>query len=106
MDKLQSDYAKKGEALQEPEGAFDLARQRDEEMGKVLDGLFDAPVCAAAFGDMSPCAFASGFPVWLNMMLAIVDEMDGNIGDIKSQAEARIAKYKAKYQKYTARYHK
>ena len=106
MDKLQSDYSKKGEELQGPEGAFDLARERDEKMAEALDGLFNAPVCAAVFGDMSLCAFARGFPVWLNLMLTIVDEMDDNIGDIKNQAEARIAKYKAKYQKYTARYHK
>lgn len=106
MDKLQSDYAKKGEELQGPEGAFDLARERDEKMAEALDSLFNAPVCDAVFGDMSLCAFASGFPVWLNLMLTIVDEMDDNIGDIKNQAEARIAKYKAKYQKYTARYHK
>lgn len=106
MDKLQSDYAKKGEELQGPEGAFDLARERDEKMAEVLDGLFNAPVCSAVFGDMSLCAFASGFPVWLNLMLTIVDEMDDNIGDIKNQAETRITKYKAKYQKYTAWYHK
>lgn len=106
MDKTMNDYAKKGEELQGPEGAFDMARERDEKMAEVLDGLFNAPVCAAVFGDMSLCAFASGFPVWLNLMLTIVDEMDDNIGDIKNQAESRIAKYKAKYQKYTARYHK
>ena len=106
MEKLQNDYAKKGEDLQGLEGAFSLAQQRDEEMGEVLDGLFGAPVCAAVFGDMSLCAFSSGFPVWLNLMLTIVDEMDDNIGSIKDQAEARIDKYKAKYQKYTARYQK
>lgn len=106
MDKLQSEYAKKGEELQAPEGAFDLARERDEKMAEVLDGLFGVPVCATAFVDMSPCAFASGFPVWLNLMLAIADEMDDNIGCIKNQAEARIAKYKAKYQKYANRFHK
>ena len=77
-----------------------------EEMQKVLDGLFDAPVCAAVFGDMSLCAFANGFPVWLNLMLAILDEIEANIGDIQKQADPRIAKYKAKYQKYSARYHK
>ncbi len=106
MDKLQSDYAKKGEALQGPEGAFDLARERDTKISEVLDSLFDEPVCAAVFGDMSPCAFASGFPVWLNLMLTIVDEMDGNIGEIKNHAEERVAKYKAKYQKYAAKYQK
>ena len=29
MDALQSEYAKKGEELQGPEGAFDLARERE-----------------------------------------------------------------------------
>lgn len=106
MDALQSEYAKKGEELQGPDGAFDLARERDAKISEVLDSLFAAPVCASVFGDMSPCAFASGFPVWLNLMLTIVDEMDGNIGEIKSQAKERVSMYKAKYQKYTAKYHK
>lgn len=106
MGKLQDEYAKKAEARQGPEGAFDLARERDVEMSKVLDGLFNAPVCEAVFGSMSLCAFANGFPVWLNLMLSILDEIEANIGDIQKQADPRIAKYKAKYQKYAARYHK
>jgi len=106
MGKLQDEYAQKAKELQEPSQAFSLARQRDEEMGKVLDGLFDAPVCASVFGDMSLCAFANGFPVWLNLMLAILDEIEANIGDIQKQADPRIAKYKAKYQKYSAKFHK
>jgi len=106
MGKLQDEYAKKAEARQGPEGAFDLARERDVEMSKVLDGLFNAPVCEAVFGSMSLCAFANGFPVWLNLMLSILDEIEANIGDIQKQADPRIAKYKAKYQKYAAKYHK
>lgn len=106
MGKLQDEYAKKAEALQGPEGAFELARERDVEMSKVLDGLFNAPVCEAVFGSMSLCAFANGFPIWLNLMLSILDEIESNIGDIQKQADPRIAKYKAKYQKYAARYHK
>ena len=106
MGKLQDEYAKKAKELQEPSQAFSLARQRDEEMGKVLDGLFGAPVCETVFGSMSLCAFANGFPVWLNLMLSILDEIEANIGDIQKQADPRIAKYKAKYQKYTAKFHK
>lgn len=106
MGKLQDEYAKKAEALQNPGDAFSLAKERDAEMGKVLDGLFNAPVCEAVFGSMSLCAFANGFPVWLNLMLSILDEIEANIGDIQKQADPRIAKYKAKYQKYTAKFHK
>jgi len=106
MGKIQEEYAEKAKALQEPAEAFSLSRERDNEMGKVLDGLFGAPVCEAVFGTMSLCAFANGFPVWLNLMLSILDEIEANIGDIQKQADPRIAKYKAKYQKYTAKYHK
>lgn len=106
MGNLQNHYAKKAEDLKEPSRAFDLARQRDEEMGKVLDSLFDAPLSETVFGDIGLCAFASGFPVWLNLMLSILDEIEANIGDIQKQADPRIEKYKAKYQKYAARYHK
>lgn len=106
LGKIQDNYSKKAEELKEPTEAFALARQRDEEMSNVLDGLFGVPVCAAVFGDMSLCAFANGFPVWLNLMLVILDEIEANIGDIQKQADPRIAKYKAKYQKYAAKYHK
>lgn len=106
MGKLQDEYAKKAKALQGPEGAFDLARERDIEMGKVLDGFFGAPVCETVFGSMSLCAFANGFPVWLNLMLSILDEIEANIDDIQKQADPRIAKYKAKYQKYATKFHR
>lgn len=106
MGKLQDEYAKRADALHDPSEAFSLARQRDGEMGKILDSLFNAPVCEAVFGNMSLCAFANGFPVWLNLMLSILDEIEANIDDIQKQADPRIAKYKAKYQKYAAKYHR
>ena len=106
MGKIQEEYAEKAKALQEPAEAFSLSRERDNEMGKVLDGLFGAPVCEAVFGTMSLCAFASGFPIWLNLMLSILDEIEANIGDIQKQADPRIAKYKEKYAKYAAKFHK
>lgn len=106
MGKLQEGYDKKYQEIQDPKEAFNIARQRDSEMGKVLDGLFGVPVCETLFGNMSLCAFADGFPVWLNLLLAVVDEVEDGIGVIQKQADPRIAKYKAKYQKYAARYHK
>lgn len=72
MGKLMESYAKKAEELKDPSGAFALARQRDEEMGKVMDGLFHVPVCAAVFGEMSLCAFANGFPAWLKDRKSVV----------------------------------
>lgn len=106
MGKLQDEYAKKGEALQDPKEVFNIRRERDEKMSAVLDGLFSAPVCGTVFGDMSLCAFADGFPVWLNLMLAIVDEVEANAGEIQKRADPRIKKYTEKYSKYQKMYHR
>lgn len=106
MGQMQENYTKQAEKIDDPMNAFDLAKKRDEEMSAVLDGLFDAPICKSVFGDMSLCAFASGFPVWLNLMLSILDEIEDNMGEIEKQADPRIEKYKAKYSKYTTRFHK
>lgn len=106
LNRIYDSYAQKGEGLTKPAEAFELARQRDEEMSNVLDGLFGVPFCAAAFSDMSLCSFADGFPVWINLMLSVMDEILANMDNIQKQADPRIAKYKAKYQKYANRFHK
>lgn len=100
---LQEEYAGKGGEIQTPEQAreaFNLRRERDGKMEEVLDGLFSAPVCETVFGGMSPCAFADGFPVWLNLLLAIVDEVESATGEMKKRADPRIQKYTEKYSKY------
>ena len=53
---------------------------------RILGSLFDAPVCTAAFEDMSLCAFANCIPIWLNLMLSSLDEIESNIGDVQKQA--------------------
>lgn len=106
LGKIQDEYAKKGEGIQDLRDAFDIRKERDRKMGEVLDNLFSAPVCDTVFGGMSLCAFANGFPVWLNLMLAIVDEVEGAAGSIQKLADPRIKKYTEKYSKYQKMYHK
>lgn len=106
LGKIQDEYAKKGEGIQDPKDAFDIRRERDRKMAEVLDNLFAAPVCDTVFGGMSLCAFANGFPVWLNLMLAIVDEVEAAAGNIQKLADPRIKKYTEKYSKYKKMYHK
>ena len=102
---IHDEYSKRisGDA---PTDAFSLARERDGKMRQTIDDLFDVPVYAAAFGTVSPCAFASGFPVWLNFMLSVADEIMANLDDVEKQIDPRVAKYTSKYKKYAAKYHK
>ena len=85
---------------------FEAARERDGKMQEVIDDLFNAPVCETAFGGVSVCAFADGFPVWMNLMFSVMDEILDNLSEEEKKINPRIEKYTTKYQKYAAKYHK
>lgn len=88
------------EKMQDKKEIFDFARERDAEMRGILDTVFGVPVSDALFGDMNVYAIANGLPVWCNLMLAIMDEVDTALAREQKAANPRIAKYTAKYQKY------
>lgn len=99
LGKIQDEYS--GKAPKEVSvDVFAIARERDGKMEQIIDDLFGVPICAAVFGNMSVCAFADGFPVWMNLMLSVLDEIEENLGEVEKRANPRIAKYTAKYQKY------
>lgn len=100
IDKINNAYTKNAETMELNKEVFELSRKRDSEISKIIDDLFSAPVCESVFDGMSICAYADGFPVWLNLLLAITDEIDKNTGEIKKKADPRIEKYTAKYKKY------
>ena len=76
---------------------FDQMRQVDREMREAIDGLFDAPVCDAVFGEMNLYAYGSGLPVWANFLLAIMDQFDEGIKREKALSNEKISKYVKKY---------
>ena len=79
---------------------FEFARERDAEMRGIIDGVFDAPVSEAVFGGMNVYAIANGLPVWCNLMMAVMDEIDTTFTREQKLTNPRISKYTAKYQKY------
>ena len=76
---------------------FDLARKWDAEMREVIDSVFGGPLCASVFGETSVYALANGMPLWANLMLAIMDEIDAAIVREKKATDPRIQKYTKKY---------
>lgn len=102
---IQEEYSKRP-APEKPAERFETARERDGKMQEVIDGLFNAPVCENVFDGVSVCAFADGFPVWLNLMFSVMDEVLENLDETEKKINPRIAKYTEKYQKYAAKYHK
>jgi len=99
LDKKQEAYQEQVSRMTDRAKIFDLMRERDKEMRELIDGVFDAPVCAMLFGGMNVYAMASGLPVWANLMLAIMDEVDTAFAREQKATNPRVQKYMAKYHK-------
>ena len=96
LEQKQEDYQRQAAALKEPREIFAFARQRDLEMRELLDEVLGASVCAPLFGGMS---MAGGLPVWCNLLLALMDEMDAALVREQKASNPRLKKYLDKYQR-------
>ena len=99
LDRKQEAYQEQVSRMTDRAKIFDLMRERDKEMRELIDGVFDAPVCAMLFGGMNVYAMASGLPVWAHLMLAIMDEVDTAFAREQKATNPRVQKYMAKYHK-------
>lgn len=93
LDKKQEGYKSQIEKMGDKKQIFAFARERDAEMRKIIDSVFDAPVADALFGGMNVYAMAEGVPVWCNLMLAIMDEIDTSFSREQKFTNPRIKKY-------------
>lgn len=99
LDKLQQDQEKDAGTDSPMAEFFQRGRQRDQEMRGIIDNTFGAPVCEALFGPMNLYALADGLPVWCNLVLSVMEEVDGGLNREQKRTNARLAKYTAKYKK-------
>lgn len=97
LDRKQEAYKAEIENVTDQRKIFDIARKRDAEMRGMIDEALGAPVCDALFGGMNVYAMADGLPVWCNLMLAVMDEIDTSFAREQKRMNPRIAKYTAKY---------
>lgn len=101
LDKKQDEYRKTVESVKDNKALFDAAHKIDEEMRGYINEPFEMDVCSALFDHMSVYAISpnTGMPVWLNFMLAMLDEVQGTVSGAEAKANARLQKYVAKYKK-------
>ncbi len=97
LDRKQDAYKAEVEKAAGSREIFDIARRRDEEMRVMIDEALGQPVCGALFGGMNVYAMADGLPVWCNLMLALMDEIDTSFAREQKATNPRIQKYTAKY---------
>lgn len=97
LDAKQEAYNAEVEKTADKRKIFEIARQRDTEMRAMIDDVLGQPVCDALFGGMNVYALSDGLPVWCNLMLALMDEIDTGFAREQKATNPRIQKYTAKY---------
>ena len=107
LDRKQEAYRAEIDRCADKKEIFVIARRRGiigadfQTVGHrdMIDGLFAKPVCTALFGTMNVYALADGLPVWCNLMLAVIDQIDTSFAEEQRKTNPRIAKYTAKWKK-------
>ena len=99
LDKKQEKYADEVQKCGDRVEIFNIADRRDKEMREIIDGLFEEPVCDSIFGSMNLYALADGLNVWVNFLLALMDETDSAFTREQKATNPRIQKYTAKYRR-------
>ncbi len=97
LKKRQDSYTKEIEEVTDNAEVFRVANKMDQEMRSIIDGLFGVPVCEKLFGDMNVYAMANGLPVWANLIMAVLEELQQASADQMKLTDPRLRKYSAKY---------
>lgn len=98
MDKQQDRYQSMLNTT-EAKDIFAAARTMDSEMRDLINGVFGADVCADLYGSMNVYAMADGLPVWCNLMLSLIENMDDTFTAEKKKTNPKLQKYLAKFKK-------
>lgn len=99
MQQKQEAYDEKLKATGDVTAIFDALEAIDREMRALIDGALGEGLCAAVFGEMNLTALADGFPVWVNLLLSVMDEIDESVAREIKLTNPRIEKYTKKYRK-------
>lgn len=81
------------------EKVFEIARRRDAEMREIVNEVFGVDVCTPLFETMNVFAHSGGFPLWSNVLMAVMDECHDNLPEEEKATRARMEKYTKKYKK-------
>lgn len=98
LEARQHEYAKRAENEADPKKILDLADQFDKEIREKIDGIFGKPICTEVFRT-NVMALANGLPVWANLMLAVIDEMDAGFDLEKTRLSPRVKQYTDRWAK-------
>lgn len=99
LDQAQAQHEQELTQTQDLKRLFADAKARDQEMRRLVDGIFGQPVCEALFGDMNLYAMADGLPVWCNLVFSVMDVVDTGVSQEQQRTNPRLKKYMNKYKR-------
>ncbi len=97
LEEKEKEYKKQMENATAKE-VLELSQQLNVEMRGILEDIFGVDVVTPLIGNANVYALAEGLPVWANILLAIIDELDDASVEEQAKTNARIAYYTKKYQ--------
>lgn len=107
LDSRQGEFSKRVQEIgDDGEKMFAYANERDAEMRETIDSLLGDGVADKLFPNMNCYALADGMPVWINLMVAIAEEIEGAFSREQKRNNPRMQKISAKNEELLAKYRK
>jgi hypothetical protein len=92
------------DGLSSSDGLFEGFGELDAQMRAAIDGLLGEGAAAALFPGMNCYALSGGLPVWVNLALALADEVAEAFAREYGETDARLASYTGKYKAMMEKY--
>ena len=86
-------------ALEDPAAVMAAYDEGDALFRRALDDILGDGVCTALLGSTSVLAFAEGAPLWMNILLAIMDIVDEAVTAQQDATNPKLEYYLKKYRK-------
>lgn len=85
--------------IDDPKEALTLYDEGDQMFREAVDDVLGAGTCTALLGSVSVMAFADGTPIWMNILLAIMDILDEAVQREQNTTNPKLEMYLKKYRK-------
>ena len=85
--------------LQDPKAVMEEWDTGDKMFRAAIDGVLGEGTCEALIGGTSVLALADGLPIWANILLAIIEQMDDALTRQEKTVNPKLQKYMSKYHK-------
>ena len=83
----------------EGKAVLDAWEEGDNLFRDAVDDVLGAGTCEGVCGKVSVLAMADGAPIWMNILLAIIDTMDSAVAREQKAVNPKLQKYLSKYHK-------